>query len=116
MSTNEFYLLKAQIDFLTAQNKEILENQRILAEAISQNFATKTLDIKELAQRYGVHINTLYNNPWRMPNYGRSDFEFGKTRWRLSTVMEWEKKSAKQHEADWANMTVKERKKAQGVA
>ncbi|MFA6934358.1 MAG: hypothetical protein WCR70_03735 [Sphaerochaetaceae bacterium] len=51
----------------------------------------KTLNIRQLAQRYASSYNHIkYDAPWLMPGFGKSDFP-GTARWLISTVEDWEK-------------------------
>ena len=106
----------AKIDLLVAQVTELKNQVAQLNTVISESFAEKVLTVADLAERYGVKKNYLYSKLWLMPNFGVSDFKLGSKRWKLSTVLDWEKKSDLEHEADWNALTVKERLAIKGVA
>ncbi len=71
-----------------------------LLELYSQD-KPKTLNIRQLAQRYASSYNHIrYDAPWLMPNLGSSDFP-GTTRWLVSTVEQWEQIPVEERESMW---------------
>lgn len=68
--------------------------RKIVREELNRYFSYKqeknVMKIKDLAERYGYASSSMYSKPWLLPNYGKSDFETGVMRWRLTTISEWE--------------------------
>lgn len=79
-----------------------------------------TLD--DLCRRYSgnpdkpLSRDTLTRAPWRLPNYGRSDFGEGRKYWFRETVEAWEAYGFERHREDWERMSAAEKRKALGVA
>lgn len=105
----------SSLHVLSEENRALRKSVHILQSSITASIDEKILTIADLTVRYKIGQTALYSNPWRLPNFGVSDFDYGAKRWRMSTVLQWEEKSDKEHEIEWNALSVSQRKKIKGV-
>lgn len=94
-----------------------LERMESRLEEIAAAVGIKdTVDINDLARRIGCGKSTLYNAPWKLPNFGRSDFGDGVKRWLRATADAWYADPEDEHRMAWEAMAPDERARVQGRA
>jgi hypothetical protein len=76
----------------------------------------RTYSVLDLSRRWGISTAALYQDPVKLPNFGRSDVGNGKKRWFHETVEAWEKRPEIERREQWERLTVKERYEFHRVA
>lgn len=105
--------LDAVLEDIIARLERMEGRQLEIAAAVG---IKETVDINDIARRIGCGKSTLYNCPWKLPNFGRSDFGDGVKRWRKATADAWYAFPEDQRRRDWESMSADERARAQGRA
>jgi len=100
----------ATIEDFDRLEKKVSQTQTLLYDLISL-IGEPVLTIADIAKREGVSNSTIYREPWRLPNYGQSDFSTGRRRWKLRTYVQWIEKDDQTRERDWYNMRPQDREK-----
>jgi predicted DNA-binding transcriptional regulator AlpA len=85
---------------IASLQRTVKETKKILSEIHKE----ETLTISEIAARRGVSRSSIYEHPWRLPNFGVPDFAARPRRWKLSTVLAWEAVDEDTHKAEWETM------------
>jgi hypothetical protein len=73
----------------------------------------QTLDREDIAKRQGVSLRLIYKDPWRQPNFGRSEFGDHRFKWSRKTYLDWEA-HLEEHRQEWLRMSPAERRIAMG--
>ena len=76
----------------------------------------KAYSLKELAQGLGYSVQTLYNHPWKIPNYGKPDEGAHPGKWFYHTIMNWYAIPEDERRYNWESMSSKDRRSAMGKA
>lgn len=103
-------MIDARGDMAGALNA-IQETLQATHKMIAAIYQERTLSIREIAERRGVAVSTLYDAPWRLPNFGQPDFNSTPRRWKLSTVDAWEAIPEATRRREWDTMPTQERKR-----
>jgi hypothetical protein len=111
ISAREDYL--GAIDHLIALEESNAKRLENLEQKIG---ARDSYTIDDLCKLYHCKRDRLTRAPWRLPNYGRSDFGASPKRWWRPTVEAWEAVSEEEHRADWERMSADKKREALGVS
>lgn len=69
----------------------------------------ETVSVSDIASMKGMsRTDLLYNKPYLLPDYGRSEFPVGKKRWTLQRYAEWEKIPLEERIAGWKALKERE--------
>jgi hypothetical protein len=74
----------------------------------------KAYTLKDLATGLGYSVQTLRNNPWKIPNYGRPDEGCNPGKWFYNTIKRWYAVPEEERRRKWESMSSRERREAQG--
>jgi hypothetical protein len=73
----------------------------------------RLFSVKDLAGRFSVSLSSLYNSPWRLPNFGKADVG-GPNRWWGRTCDAWYSEPEADRKRRWEAMGNDERRRAMG--
>jgi uncharacterized alpha-E superfamily protein len=102
--------INAQLDYLVKEVWRIRQAQA--EERAAREFLSYT--VADLARLQGCSASLLRNNPWKMPNYGRSDIGRSPAKWLYRTCSDWYSVPEDERRRKWEMMGSRERRKAQG--
>jgi hypothetical protein len=74
----------------------------------------RTYTLKQIAERYGHTVQTMYNCPWKKPNFGKSDVQEATPAWYHDTIVNWFARPEEERRFEWESMSNKERLQALG--
>jgi hypothetical protein len=74
----------------------------------------RLFSVKDLADRFSVSLSSLYNSPWRLPNFGKADVT-GPNRWWGRTCDTWYSEPEADRKRRWEAMGSAERRRAMGA-
>ncbi len=77
--------------------------------------ASDTLTVKDIMADQAVSRSLIDKSPWKLPNWGRSDFGMSPKRWRRETYIAWMETPEDERRAKWDAMGIQERRKARGL-
>lgn len=100
----------ASMDDFRRLEKKVSVTQNLLSDLIAI-IGEPVLSISDIADREGISKSMLYREPWRMPNYGQSDFVTGRRRWKLQSYRDWVERDEEDREREWNLMTIEDREK-----
>ena len=100
--------LKYLIEMVESIKKELVE--------LNTKADLRTYTLKEIAKGFGYSVQTLYNKPWKVPNYGKSDEGASPSKWLYSTIVNWYAIPEDERRFKWESMSAKERRIAMGKA
>ena len=103
-------LISSQLNLLIQENKEMKSALHSFSNLLSRSITDKTLNMSALAKHYNMSKSTLQTKFYMQPNYGKSDYDAGLTRWRLKTILEWENIPVEQRKETWNNMPINKKK------
>jgi len=96
-------------DFARLEQK-VSATQKLLSDLLAI-IGEPVLSFSDIAEREGISKSMLYKEPWRLPNYGQSDFSTGNRRWKLQSYLKWSERDQEQREKEWNLMTTEDREK-----
>jgi hypothetical protein len=81
---------------------------------LKTKFDLKAFTLKEIAQGLGYNVQTLRNNPWKIPNYGKPDEGKNPGIWFYNTIKSWYNIPENERRLKWESMSSKERREITG--
>ena len=96
---------------------EIAEVREMLADLLALMPVSEMMSVPDIAHRRGASQKWLRLEPWRLPNFGKSDEGDGLRRWRRETVRAWYAPTNWEavHRAEWEAMSFAARREILGV-
>lgn len=85
MMKDESKLLEIQLRQLSEKVDILIDQMRILTDRDN----SKLMTIKDIAERLGLAVGTVYQNKYVLPNYGRGMTEGKKATWTKREVDAW---------------------------
>lgn len=85
MMKDESKLLEIQLRQLSEKVDILIDQMRILVD----KDGAKLMTIKDIAERLGLAVGTVYQNKYVLPNYGAGMTEGKKASWTKREVDEW---------------------------
>lgn len=85
MTKDENKLIEIQLRQLSEKVDILIDQMRALTDQES----SKLITIKDIAERLGMAVGTVYQNKYVLPNYGKGMQEGKKATWTKAEVDEW---------------------------
>ncbi len=85
MMKDESKLLEIQLRQLSEKVDILIDQMRILTDKDNSRLMT----IKDIAERLGMSVGTVYQNKYVLPNYGKGMTEGRKATWTKKEVDAW---------------------------
>jgi len=100
---NEINLFNYLVNMLEDMKKDIAD--------LKTRMELHAYTLKELATGLGYSVQTMRNNPWRMPNYGKPDVGAHPGKWFYNTIVEWYAVPEDERRFKWESMSSLERRR-----
>jgi len=84
-------------------------------DTIQAQIKLKTFTLKEIAEMLGCNAQSLRNDKWKMPNFGKADIGMQTRRWFHKTIVDWYSIPESDRKFQWESMSARERREALGI-
>ena len=97
------------VELLEKMDIEIRGIRRELNELRQALPVSETMTVSDIAKKLGVSTSTLYQRPWRLPNFGRATIDGTPRRWKRDEVFAWYERLDDERRTEWESMSQSEK-------